>query len=685
MKGAAALALAVLCALAPGRAARGQEALVLGAGGARGLAHAGVVVGLERLGRQPEIVVGASMGAIVGALYAAGYEPEAIWRLIASEDWPALFTPAPLLLGPEREARYPALRLDINPATGEVGQGLVPDWRINRTLVRLLFDPQARSRGDFDRLPRRFRAAAADLETGRLVVLGSGDLARAVRASMAVPGVFSPVPWDGRLLVDGGVANYLPVSVARSLGARFVVAVDVLRPPPMPLRFDPLELGLRGLRLVFLNTLRPDAPPDVLVLPRLDPRLPEAVFLRDPEPLLHAGLAATLEALGPAAEGRGVPRPLPPPPDSLGALVVEAPEPALEALVRRAFRDAAPAPYDPGRVREAVDRLYGTGIFTGVWPRVEPGTDRAPTLRVLAQATEPTALAAAVGYDNDRGPRGWAAFQGRVAGGAPAELALAASAHELERWAAASGRLFSLRWPPLAWSGGGHYRERSVRLFREGEDVGEREVRRLGGWIGAEWRRLSPEVVAVATLQAERVEVEDGAGGASWGPLLRLAGVEPFFRIVGVPARLEGEIRFGEVEYRRVRGGGSLEAGVGRFRLAALADLALARGGPPPDALPALGDERLLPGLRWGELRGRTRVVAGADVAYPIPLEGFARLRVRGGTASGAFGDPDEADRWLAGVELGALWSTAFGPLSLAAGANTRGDLRFDVSVGPEF
>src|SRR5690606_20222927 len=94
----------------------------------------------------------------------------------------------------------------------------------------LLFDANARARGNFDRLPRRFRALATDLETGRAVSLGSGDLARAVRASMAYPGFFAPVEWNGHLLVDGGVVDNLPTLEARELGARRLVAVDVTRP-----------------------------------------------------------------------------------------------------------------------------------------------------------------------------------------------------------------------------------------------------------------------------------------------------------------------------------------------------------------------------------------------------------------------------------------------------------------------
>lgn len=366
---------ALVLAGASARPGWAQEGLVLGGGAARGLAHAGVVVGLERLGYDPELVVGTSMGAIIGALYAAGYEPDAIWRQIESVDWQQIFVPRALIVGPGREVRHPVFTYAIESrGVGSAG-GVVPDWRINRLLTRLLFDAATRARGDFDRLPRRFRAVAADLDTGDQVVLGQGDLAGAVRASMAVPGFFSPVAWRGRVLVDGAIANNVPVSVARALGAERVLAVNVIQPGPLGEADKPLDVGLRGLRLLIGNVGPDSAGPDVLLTPDLE-GVVEFGFPADPTPLLRAGLEATMtladsttQAWRGAAD-RGAARSLPPPPDSIGALVIESVEPELTALARRAFAEFVPGPYAPGPLLEAVDRLYATGLFDGVWPAV---------------------------------------------------------------------------------------------------------------------------------------------------------------------------------------------------------------------------------------------------------------------------------------------------------------------------
>src|SRR5690606_2534059 len=159
--------------------------------GARGLSHAGAIQALEELGYRPELVVGASMGAIVGALYAAGYSVEQIRDTIAQENWLERFAPEPMLVGPQRDPRLPLF--DFGISSGRFFDGFLASTGINQRLIELLFDAGVRARNDYDDLPIRYRAVTADMSTGAEFVIGAGDLPRAVRASMAVPGVFAPV------------------------------------------------------------------------------------------------------------------------------------------------------------------------------------------------------------------------------------------------------------------------------------------------------------------------------------------------------------------------------------------------------------------------------------------------------------------------------------------------------------
>ena len=254
-----------------GGGVRAQDAIVLSGGGSRGLAHAGVLIALDSLGYDPDIVVGTSMGAVVGALYAAGHDAKAVRDRLARVAWAELFSPTLMVAGPARDARAPSFSLDLDLDAPSAGRGLVGQWRINRALVHLLFDAEARSRGDFDRLPRRYRAVAADLQTGDAVILGSGDLARAARASMAVPGFFAPIAWEDRILVDGGIADNLPVATARLLGATHVIASDVSRPPAQIHSQAPFAVIGRALDLMQENMRENSIPPDVLLLPAIDP------------------------------------------------------------------------------------------------------------------------------------------------------------------------------------------------------------------------------------------------------------------------------------------------------------------------------------------------------------------------------------------------------------------------------
>ncbi|MGH7482564.1 MAG: patatin-like phospholipase family protein, partial [Longimicrobiales bacterium] len=286
------LVLFCLAALSVAPSARAQQALVLSGGGARGLAHVGVLLQLEQLGYDPDLVVGTSMGAVIGALYAAGYQPDEIRDRVLAVQWSEIFAPTPALLGPDRAPRLPMLTFGLDLTGRRVSRGLFGEWRINRALARLLFDANARARGDFDRLPRRYRAVAADLETGEKVVLEAGDLARATRASMAYPGFLAPVRWDDRVLVDGGIAANLPTGVASGLGATYVVAVDVSRPPDEVSSLEPLTVAQRALNLMQQNAHSDSIPPDVLVLPVTDGALAGPGFPDDPMPLIELGLAS---------------------------------------------------------------------------------------------------------------------------------------------------------------------------------------------------------------------------------------------------------------------------------------------------------------------------------------------------------------------------------------------------------
>lgn len=172
--------------------------LALGSGSARGWSHIGVLRALQEAGIQPDVVCGSSIGALVGAAYAAG-------ELERFAEWV-------LGLGMRDVFGF----MDFNLAGGMLkGEKLINFWR--------------RNFADFDieNAPRPFAAVATDLHSGAEVWLRDGSIADAVRASIALPGLFTPVLHDGRMLVDGGLVNPVPSSLARAMGADIVIAVDL--------------------------------------------------------------------------------------------------------------------------------------------------------------------------------------------------------------------------------------------------------------------------------------------------------------------------------------------------------------------------------------------------------------------------------------------------------------------------
>src|SRR3954469_14792179 len=208
--------------------------LVLSGGGARGLAHVGVLKVLDELRVPVHCVTGTSMGAIVGGAYAAGTPAAELEAFVRNADWDEVFRDSPPRAEISTRRKIDEYKTLFAPEYGVNGTGLVlPKGVIAGVSIegffRQLTEP-AIGIVDFDKLPIPFRAVAADIETGEAVVLSHGSLARAMCASMSVPGALAPVQIDGRLLVDGGIANNLPIEEARKLCADVVIAVNISTP-----------------------------------------------------------------------------------------------------------------------------------------------------------------------------------------------------------------------------------------------------------------------------------------------------------------------------------------------------------------------------------------------------------------------------------------------------------------------
>ena len=201
--------------------------LVLGGGGAKGAAEVGVLKVLEEAGIRPDYIVGTSIGSIVGGLYAAGYSAAELETMFQTQEWLSLLTDRSSALASEPYKTVDGVTYIFGfPIIDRQAKGL---GVMKGSSIEHMLDSMASAKGcnDFARLKIPFRCVAADIRSGSEVILREGSLAKAMRASMAIPAVFKPVELDGRMLVDGGMLNNLPVDVCRQMGADIVIAVDL--------------------------------------------------------------------------------------------------------------------------------------------------------------------------------------------------------------------------------------------------------------------------------------------------------------------------------------------------------------------------------------------------------------------------------------------------------------------------
>jgi NTE family protein len=215
-----------------------RVALALGGGAARGFAHIGVIKALEAQGIVPDIVVGTSAGAVVGALYAAGKNGFELQKL--------------------------ALQME----EGQLNDWSLPDRGVLKGEALQAFVNRAVGGRPLEKLGRTLAVVATDLKSGEAVVFRTGDTGMAVRASSSVPGVFQPVAINGHEYVDGGLVSPVPVRIARSLGADFVIAVDISQKPQHGKTQSTFDVLLQTFAIMGQNIKNHELPEaDIVVRP----------------------------------------------------------------------------------------------------------------------------------------------------------------------------------------------------------------------------------------------------------------------------------------------------------------------------------------------------------------------------------------------------------------------------------
>jgi NTE family protein len=723
---------ALLClASAAGFAATPERekgvALVLSGGGARGVAHVGVLKVLEDMRIPVDCIVGTSMGAIVGGAYAAGMQLEDMVREIHAVDWGQMFANnVPREDQPFRDKQDAARnRSAIVMGYGNGGlrlpQSAISGQAMDRFLTRLAGSAEVLD--SFDTLSLPYRAVATDLETGELVLLDKGPLWRAMRASMAVPGVFLPIENDDRLLVDGGLVMNLPVDIGRELCGGRVIAVNLGTPPHSRERLrSATDIALQAINLALEQNVRQQlrrlGPDDALIqveLPDIRSRDFDRVLetippgteaaLRQSESLARFSVDAETYAKWQALRQIRWKRTAP----VVDAVQIGGLKVVPERLFDATLAQKAGEALDARRLEQDIGRIYERGDFDRLRYSVLHDGPRA-TVHIEAdeKASGPNLLRFGGGLAAD--------FEGGSQVGLYAGFSRRWLNDRGGRWdvdmqLGTTNRLRSELFQPLDLDSGWFVApsfelfNRVLPVFVDGRKLSENKERgglfgldagyEVGMWgeLRAGWRRGRrwSEVVSGPELYPER-HIEDGWLQAS-AVLDRLD--SPFFPRRGYAARLRAELHtpfFGADErylFTELDSNAAVSFGPNVWQLRAMF------AGSPDHDLPEVGRTLLggpfrLSGYRYGELAGDQ--VALASVAYYRQIarlpDALGRGVYAGATAEWAtlrnYGSaltPDPGRRRAMSLFLGA--DTVLGPIYLGASYSPEvGETRYYLQVG---
>tara|TARA_B110000305_G_C19459065_1_gene652970 strand:+ start:1996 stop:4179 length:2184 start_codon:yes stop_codon:yes gene_type:complete len=355
---------------------RPKIGLVLAGGGARGAAHIGVLKYLEDHRIPIDVVTGTSIGAIIGGLYASGLSAREIETLLLEMDWEqALIDDVPRQ-DRSMQRKFREDRFSIPGTPGyQAGALKIPSGAIQGQNVILALQAMTAHVAhitDFDALPRPFKAVATDIVTGEMVVLEQGNLAVALRASMGVPAIFAPIEIDGRLLVDGGITNNLPVGLAQEMGAEVLIVVDITSPMlPREDLSNLLTITDQLTRLLVVNNTKAQKARlnerDILLIPDLEAF--SAVSFSTAAMAIKVGeetIAAQQQALIPLMQSQeaylAVTKPIAPAPKIDAIKLVNETTLADSVLRQRVFTKVGDR-FGLKQIALDVNRIHGLGHF----------------------------------------------------------------------------------------------------------------------------------------------------------------------------------------------------------------------------------------------------------------------------------------------------------------------------------
>jgi len=673
--------LICLFAVAPAEAQTcrpARTALVLSGGGAKGLAHIGVLRVLDSLGIRPDLVVGSSMGAIIGGMYASGYsgrEIDSLARALPIADLFRTYQPrAPRSLG----LIQPLVMWEQGERRFTIQSAAVGEAEINALVNAAMLRGNLLARGNFDSLPIPFRAVAADLADRTPVVLAGGDLARAVRASIAVPLVFAPESLNGRILADGGLAANIPVAAARAEGAERVIVSDATQHPGDSLDlFSPIALADRLLGFLFEQSTDSLGAEDILVRPAVE-GFPGLNFSADNvDRLIRRGSGAADTTLPKARCLPRYPGPVPQTlPSRVTGLTIEGTNASERLALRRLLGLGMSDSLDADLLHSRVRHLAHSEAYQAVWlaPR---GAGDSVAFDVSVRRAPRRVVGLGLAYDNELGGRMWVGAVDRRVFGVALEGSTALFLGEFRKELYLGFRRnYQLGRQLMTPAFTTRLATESVRRFDpDGDELGTAFTREALGFLGVE--RLFDAGWRVALGLSAHAWHEPGRNRSTLG--VAAQGVKAGRsggQVLGIDLIWTGL-------YHRAAFDGEVSVRTGPFRLAPRLRVGWGERLPLQATFP-LGGEDGFPGLHIGERRGDREFVLSALATYALngPFVGrveFAAGRsVFGGEMLGSGG-------WLAGARAGLGAETPLGPVRFEYGLTQNGREAVFVRLGRWF
>jgi NTE family protein len=656
-----------------------RTALVLSGGGAKGLAHIGVLKVLDSLDYRPDLVVGTSMGAIVGAMYASGYSGRELDSLARRYSLADLVRAEPRRLSRTMGPLRPLIQWEPGRRGLRLRAAVVDEPEINALVTAGLLPGNLLASGDFDSLAIPFRAVVTNLATGQARVLAGGDLAQAVRASFAIPVVFRPVQVDDSLFVDGGIADNVPVDPARRDSTiRRVIVSDVGGGRKKEVDYEsPIAQLDRIIDFLFLQPADSLGRDDIYIRPDVVEFPPLEFDSLRVDSLISRGVTAALDSV-PLPDCAAPPRPsIARTPRPIASLAVERVGPADSAALLHLLGLRAHASLDERELQLRVRRLARWGLLESLWLNpVLRGDSIDLTLVPRGPPRRTVAMGAA--YDNDLGGRLWAGALERRFLRRPVEASVILFAGELRSELAGALRWGSLLRPHrIAAFVRVRAADESIRQF----DTAGLELARLGTqeaigiaglerWLGGDWWVQGAGI-------AHLWEQPDGTGRSAAGGQFR---VERLGRVS--EDAVEAEAVFTDAYERLQLTASATLRVVGldftpRLRLGWGDDLPLQAAFP-------LGGFDGFPGLHITERRGERETMASLLVARSItPRVGF-RIELAAGRSSNA-GSLVAGDGWIGGARAGLSVKAPIGPVRVEYGYNSDDRGALLVRVGRWF